>query len=162
MARDDVVFIDEVSGIVGMFIRKYPSNSKERRFIIEYKPATLFGKVAKVKKLPVAIPPDGIYEKASTEGDDGRRWVVIKSYGNDDLYPNLFGTKVHERMTDLTRQLDNFTVNVETSSEAIAAEKRIINRNKGEIVKDAVNLSKEASQHQKKTNGLFPINMGEE
>ena len=161
--KSRAVLIDLVSGIVGNYIRKYEASGRERRYVIEYKEANTKGMMSSVKKLPSTIPPEGILEFPGVQLLDGRPWVVVISYGRDDLHPPLIKSAIDSNLGATIKKLDELSISSETKQESMDARQRIMDRNREQIVKDAMKINKEVGGGKDRDKrGFLGMNIGEE
>lgn len=162
MATYRMIVDDLVSGITGMFVQKTEASGRERRYVIEYKPATTLGFASKVEKIPSTVPPEGIIEVAGSKCADGRPRMYIISYGRDDLHPPLVPILASQQMGDTIKKLDELSVATETKQESLRAQQRIIDSNRESIVKETMKLQKEVGGQRRPERGFLGMNLGEE
>lgn len=162
MVKSRAVLIDLVSGLVANYVRKYEANGRERRYVIEYKDANAKGIMGKTKKLPSTIPPEGMLEFAGVKLLGGRPWVVVFSYGRDDLYPPLLQSQLNLHYGEVVRKLDELSISTETKQEAIEARQRIMDRGEQETAKKLKELQKEVGSRRRPERGFLGMNIGEE
>lgn len=148
---------DEVSGITGIFDRKEPAPGKEFRYIIYYREPkflSFFGRT--MKKLPGTVPADGIVTLSEIECVDGFSKVVIKSYGDDTVHPNLVQGKWEVKVGEIISKNEDLAREGERITQSVRSEQRMIDRNRGEEVKKMAEIVKDLTAGQKKP-GQQPI-----
>jgi len=151
----NMIVEDLCVGIIGMFHSKKEAPGKLRRYIIEYKPATMGGFASKPKRIPSTVPPEGIIEIPGTQCADGFPRLIIFSYGNDDLYPPLIPTLAQAKIGDTITKLDELAIKSESKMASLNAQQRMHDRDKGKAVKESVDLAKSVSGDKKRRKPGF-------
>lgn len=151
----DQLVEDLCNGILGVFHHKEPSPGQEFRFVIFYKPAGFMGLFSKPKKLPAAVPPDGILEVAGSKCSDGYPRMIIWSYGNDDIYPPLIPSLLKSKHGEIIKKMEDMSLNIEERREAMESEKRVFDRSKEAEIEKVGKMAKGLSQRDKPKRGGF-------
>ena len=149
-----IVLLDDLcQGIFGIFSHKEMAPGKDNRYNIFYREAKAFGFWSKPKKLPGAIPPQGILDVPASKCDDGIARMIIFSYGADDANPPIIATLLRERVGDIIEKMDLMASQMQERESTLQADKRIFTRSKEEEIKRTVDMGKATQQQQRPPRG---------
>lgn len=152
--KTEIIVDDLVSGIIGHLVRVEKAPMEFRSYVY-YKDATIGGIFSKPKRIPGAIPPEGMKEIDGTACADGMPRLVIFSYGDSVVKPIIVSV-ITKQVDDIIMKGETLTLDNEMKSAALQTEKTIFERSKEQIISKAIETSNAMQKQPQQKPRMFP------